>query len=56
VNKQNTKFWAFENPLKVMETSLHPARYTVWRAVSNQWLIGQIFVEDTITESSACSN
>jgi hypothetical protein len=46
VNKQNMKFWASENA--VVETSLHPAKCTVWCAISKQGETGPIFVEGTI--------
>jgi hypothetical protein len=45
VNKQNTRFWASENPQRVVETSLQPVMCTEWCAVSKQVLIGPIFVE-----------
>jgi hypothetical protein len=49
VNKQNTRFWVSENPHRVMEMSLHPAKYTVLCVVSKQGLFGLIFLEGTIT-------
>jgi hypothetical protein len=48
MNKQNTRFWASENPNRAMETSLHPAKCTMWCAISKQGLIGPICVEGTV--------
>jgi hypothetical protein len=45
VNKQNARFWTFENPHTVMEMSLHSAKCTVWCTISEQGLIWQIFVK-----------
>jgi hypothetical protein len=48
-NKQNTRLLASENPNRVVETSLHSAKCTVWFAINKQVLIGSIFVDGTLT-------
>jgi hypothetical protein len=48
VNKQNMKFWASENPQRVMKTPPHPAKCVMWYAISKEWLTRLIFVEGTI--------
>jgi hypothetical protein len=40
MNKQNMRFWASKNPHRLMKTSLHSAKCTLWYAVSKQGLIG----------------
>jgi hypothetical protein len=49
-------FWASKNSHRVMETSLHPAKSTVWCAISKHGLSGPIFVEDTITSQRYLQN
>jgi hypothetical protein len=46
---KNMRFWASENPHRVVEMSLHPAKCTVWCAISKQGLTGLIFVEGNLT-------
>jgi len=42
-------FWASENSLRVIEMSLHPAKCTVWCAISKQGLTELIFAEGITT-------
>lgn len=46
VNKQNSRFWATENPQILHETPLHPQKVTVWCAVCSLTVIGPYFFED----------
>jgi hypothetical protein len=46
VNKQNTRFWATENPRLLLETPLHSERVTVWCAISSQHIIGPYFFQN----------
>jgi hypothetical protein len=49
LNKQNMKFRVSENPHRVVETSLHLAKCTIYCVVSKQRLSGLIFVEGIVT-------
>jgi hypothetical protein len=49
MNKWNTMFWASTNPHKCMETSLHPAKCSMWCAINEKGLTGLIFVEGYLT-------
>jgi hypothetical protein len=40
VNNQNRRCWASENPHRVMEMTLHPAKCTILCAISKQGIIG----------------
>ena len=46
VNKQNSQFWGSESPQIIDETSLHPQKITVWRAIHAKKVIGPYFFED----------
>ena len=52
VNKQNHRFWATENPHFAISKSLHPARVTVWCAMSSLGIIGPVFLEQNVTGST----
>jgi hypothetical protein len=49
MSEQNMRFWASANPNRVMEMSLHPAKCTMWYAISEHGLIGLMLVVGTIT-------
>jgi hypothetical protein len=49
INKQNTRFLASENSRSIMETSLRPAKCTMWCAFSKQELNSLSFVAATVT-------
>lgn len=42
-------FFGSENPHFVIEKTLHPQRMIVWYAMFNHGIIGQIFVDGTMT-------
>jgi hypothetical protein len=46
VNKQNSCYWAEENPQKLHQGPLHSAHVTVWCYVANFGVIGPYFFED----------
>ena len=48
VNKQNVRFWAFENPHVLHEKVHHAPRITVWAAISSHGIIGPFFFEQTV--------
>jgi hypothetical protein len=53
VNKQNCRFWAKENPRRIVERPLHSSHLTVWCGVTMRGIIGPFFFEnengDTVT-------
>ncbi len=54
-NKQNRRHWAYEKPDICAETQLHPAKVTVWAAISSHGIIGPFYFEedgDTATITS----
>ena len=46
VNRQNSRFWALENPHLIHENPLHSEKVTVWCAISAQHIIGPYFFDD----------
>jgi hypothetical protein len=44
-NKQNMSIWTSENPQRIMEISLHPAKCTMSCGISKQGLTGPIVME-----------
>ncbi len=48
VNKHNCRIWASSNPGVFLTKNLHPKKITVWAALSEQWLIGPIFIEKNV--------
>lgn len=45
-NKQNSRYWALENPQELHQHPLHSQKVTVWCAVSSMGIIGPYFFED----------
>lgn len=43
VNKQNCRFWSFENSMVIHQNQLHPSKCTVWWGVR---IIGSYFFEN----------
>lgn len=55
VNKQNSRYWAMNNPQQLHQKPLHSPRVTVWCAVSKFGVIGPYFFEEhgaTVTVTS----
>lgn len=46
VNKQNSRFWAMENPQIIHQSPLHPLKVTVWCAIWSGGIIGPYFFEN----------
>lgn len=46
VNKQNSRYWASENPRFKHQKPLHSPKVTVWAAISAHGIIGPFFFED----------
>jgi len=46
VNKQNSRYWSFQNPRDLHERPLHSPKVTVWCALSMHGVIGPYFFED----------
>lgn len=46
VNKQNSRFWATENPQLICDSPLHSVKVTVWCAIWSGGIIGPYFFED----------
>ena len=54
VNKQNSRFWANENPKIIHEEPFHDHKVTVWCGITSSRIIGPYFFEDggaTVTGS-----
>lgn len=59
VNKQNFRYWAAENPLKIHQRPLHSPKVTVWCALSSVGIVGPYFFEEggvtvTVTSNRYC--
>ena len=51
VNRQNWRIWGTKNPHFSIEKTLHPEQETVWCALSNRGIVGQIFFEQTVNSA-----
>ncbi|KAL4131865.1 hypothetical protein QTP88_009108 [Uroleucon formosanum] len=59
VKKQNFRYWAAENPLKIHQRPLHSPKITVWCALSSVGIVGPYFFEEggvtvTVTSNRYC--
>ena len=52
VNRHNCIIWAAENPRKVVTTSLHPAKLSVWMAFSANYKLKAFFFENTVDQDN----
>lgn len=45
INRQNMRYWAPNNPYKIVEKPLHIPKMTVWCAVGMNGIIGSYFLK-----------
>jgi hypothetical protein len=54
INYQNSHVWPAFNLHEIMETPLLDQKVDVWCTLSQNWVIGLIFFEDTIISEHHC--